>query len=134
MPADAYSASLKGLSVNLLVKDVEDSVAFARQVLGATVHYSDVDFAALESCGTAWCVHADHTYDHHPLCAIANARDGRGAGVEIRLHGIDPDTAEAKAHELGYTVLSGAVDKPHGLREVYLLDGDGYCWVPDVPL
>ena len=54
--------------------------------------------------------------------------------IEIRLHGIDPDTAEAKAHELGYTVLSGAVDKPHGLREVYLLDGDGYCWVPDVPL
>ena len=42
--------------------------------------------------------------------------------------------AEAVARELGYTVLDGAADKPHGLREVYIVDADGYLWVPDVPL
>jgi hypothetical protein len=29
-------------------------------------------------------------------------------------------------------VLSEAADKPHGLRESYILDPDGYCWVPAV--
>ena len=35
---------------------------------------------------------------------------------------------------MGYTVLAGAMDKPHGLREVYLLDQDGYLWVPGIAL
>ena len=26
-----------------------------------------------------------------------------------------------------------ATDKPHGLREAYILDPDGYCWVPGRP-
>ncbi len=30
-------------------------------------------------------------------------------------------------------VLAGAMDKPHGLREAYILDDSGYLWVPDVP-
>ena len=65
--------------------------------------------------------------------AVANV-EGRGAAAEFRLHGIDLDKAEANARTQGYTVLAGALDKPHGLREAYILDPDGYCWVPDVPL
>ena len=30
----------------------------------------------------------------------------------------------------GYTVLAKAADKPHGLREVDIVDPDGYIWVP----
>ena len=33
---------------------------------------------------------------------------------------------------LGFKVLVGTTDKPHGLREAYLVDADGYVWVPDV--
>ena len=33
---------------------------------------------------------------------------------------------------LGHHVLAEAADKPHGLRESYILDPDGYCWVPAV--
>ena len=33
---------------------------------------------------------------------------------------------------LGFKVLVGTTDKPHGLREAYLVDDDGYVWVPDV--
>jgi hypothetical protein len=54
-------------------------------------------------------------------------------GAELRLHGRDPDAAEAAAKRLGYTVLASATDKPHGLREVFLIDSDGYLWVPDIP-
>jgi hypothetical protein len=30
-------------------------------------------------------------------------------------------------------VLAETQDKPHGLRECYLVDPDGYVWVPGVP-
>jgi len=59
----------------------------------------------------------------------------RGAGVELRLHGCDPDIAAAKALELGFVVLDGPRDQPeHGLREAHIVDADGYVWVPDLPL
>jgi len=48
------------------------------------------------------------------------------------LHGCDPDEAEAAARRLGFKVLVETTDKPHGLREAYLVDADGYVWVPDV--
>jgi hypothetical protein len=41
---------------------------------------------------------------------------------------------ETLARDGGYTVLAGALDKSHGLREAYILNPDGYCWVPDIPL
>ena len=76
---------------------------------------------------------ADHTYDQHPMYSQLVAGDVRGVGAELRLHGRDPDAAEAAARRLGATVLAPAADKPHGLREAYLLDPNGYIWVPDVP-
>ena len=44
------------------------------------------------------------------------------------------DAAAVTAEGLGYTVLAGAADKPHGLREAYIADPDGYVWVLDRPL
>lgn len=78
-------------------------------------------------------LHADHTYLDHPLHASLGEDMPRGVGTELRLHGRNPDAAEAAARELGYTVLARATDKPHGLREAYLIDADGYLWVPDIP-
>jgi hypothetical protein len=78
-------------------------------------------------------LHADHTYLDHPLHASLGEDMPRGVGAELRLHGRHPDEAEAAARRLGFTVLAAAIDKPHGLREVYLVDPDGYLWVPDMP-
>ena len=134
MPAPAYGSSLTGLGVNLLVADVAISVAFAETVLGASVVYADPDFAVLRRDAMEWMLHADHTYERHPLTGFVKGLEGRGAGVELRLHGVDPDAAKRRAREAGHTVLAGAVDKPHGLREAYILNPDGYCWVPDLPV
>ena len=134
MTADDYGRSLSGLSVNLLVKDVTRSLEFHREVLGATELYSDVDFAAFEFSQAGWMLHADHTYDAHPLHSTLKTGQTRGIGAEIRLHGRDPDGAQAEAERLGYQVLQEATDKPHGVREVFLVDPDGYLWVPDIPL
>jgi catechol 2,3-dioxygenase-like lactoylglutathione lyase family enzyme len=136
MPAPAYGRELSemrtGLSINLLVADIARAVEFQTQVLGASVLYSDPDFVAVAGFGAQWCLHADHTYDKHPLSGIAGRETGRGAGAELRLFGCDPDRAEHAAQEHGFTVLAGSIDKPHGLRETYLLDAEGYCWVPSV--
>lgn len=134
MTAPDYGRSLRGLSINLLVKDVARAVAFAREVLGAELVYGDADFAVLRREGAEWMLHADHTYGSHPLLALTGDGVLRGAGVEIRLHDHDPDAAAARAASLGHTVLAGAADKPHGLREAYISDPDGYVWVIDSPL
>ena len=75
-------------------------------------------------------LHADHTYGEHPLLALTGDGAIRGAGAELRLYGIDPDAAEARARARGDTVLADSADKPHGLRECFLADPDGYVWVP----
>jgi catechol 2,3-dioxygenase-like lactoylglutathione lyase family enzyme len=134
MPAPRYSHTLQGLTINLLVRDVAKSLPFHREVLGAQVVYSDADFAVLRYGEVEWMLHADHTYLDHPLHASLAEEMPRGVGAELRLHGRNPDEAEAAAHRLGFAALAGAIDKPHGLREAYLVDPDGYLWVPDVPL
>lgn len=133
MPAPAYGRSLSGLTVNLLVRDIETALGFQREVLGAEVVYSDPDFAVVRFKDAEWMLHADHTYQDHPLHGSLKEDLIRGIGTELRLHGCDPDAAEKAARERGDTVFDGTADKPHGLREVYLIDPDGYIWVPDVP-
>ena len=133
MPAPEYGRSLTGLTVNLLVLDIGKSLPFHVKVLGARVVYSDPDIAVLRHAQAEWMLHARHTYDAHPLYTLPGGNTCPGVGPELRLHGRDPDAAERIAREQGYEVLACAADKPHRLREVYLVDGDGYLWVPDVP-
>ena len=137
MAADAYGRSLTGMGVNLLVREVARSVAFLTEVLGFERVYADADFAVLRHGGGEGgsqdvILHADHTYAEHPLLALTGDGALRGAGVELRLYGIDPDAAEARARARGETVFAETRDKPHGLRECYLADPDGYIWVPGV--
>jgi catechol 2,3-dioxygenase-like lactoylglutathione lyase family enzyme len=133
MPAPQYSRSLSGLTLNLLVHDIARALPFHREVLGAEVVYSDPDFAVLRFGEAEWMLHADHTYLDHPWHTLLSQCERRGIGAELRLHGRDPDAAEAAAKRLGHAVLASAIDKPHGLREAFLVDADGYVWVPDVP-
>jgi uncharacterized glyoxalase superfamily protein PhnB len=138
MSADDYGRSLKGLGVNLLVRDVGRSTLFAQTVLGAEIVYSDTDFAVLRQ-GPAgpgqaeWMLHADGTYHSHPLPGLLSDVQIRGVGVEIRLYHCDPDRAVAAAKAHDYHVLAPSADKPHGMREAHVFDPDGYCWVPSLP-
>ena len=132
MAADAYGRSLTGMGVNLLVREVARSVAFLTEVLGLERVYADADFAVLRHGNQDVILHADHAYAEHPLLALTGDGALRGAGVELRLYGIDPDAAEARARARGETVFAKTQDKPHGLRECYLADPDGYIWVPGI--
>jgi catechol 2,3-dioxygenase-like lactoylglutathione lyase family enzyme len=134
IPAPDYAHTLKGLSANLIVRDIRKAVDFQTQVLGVSVVYSDIDFAVIQGYGCQWMLHADHTYRGHPLEDMFEAVMPRGAGIELRLHGCDPDKAVTAALAYGFKVLSGAADKPYKLREAHLMDADGYVWVPDIPV
>ena len=135
MPIVDYAHSLTGLTVNILVKDVAEHVAFAREVLGLEIVHADADIAVYRHGGAQWMVHADHTYldSGNPMETVARSPATRGGAVELRVHHCDPDKAEAAARRAGFEILGATADKPHGLREVYLRDSEGYIWVPDVP-
>lgn len=135
MTAPDFGRSLRpGIGISLLVRDVGRTVTFAETVLGATTTYSDESFAALKLNGSDFMLHADHTYKHNPVSGLVRGVEGRGAGVELRVYGCDPDQAEARARNGNWIVLAGAADKPHGLRECIILDDDGFCWVPGIAL
>ena len=134
MPAADYGRALPTFTVNLLVRDVARAIPFYRDVLGASVRFSSADFAALAICGVDFMLHADHTYDHHPLYTELSGAERRGVGVELRVLGIDPDEAEARARKFGARVLQEAKDFPHGWRDVMVQDPDGYTWAVGVKL
>ena len=113
-----------------MVNDIHKATEFIENVIEADVIYKDIDFAAIEGFGSKWCFHADHTYDRHSLTDFINIKNKRGEGVELRLLGCNPDRAEMRATKHGFKVISKSQDKPHGLRECYIIDSAGYCWVP----
>lgn len=128
MPADDYGRSLPAFTANLIVSNLETSLAFYRQVLGATVHYSDPDFAALRLNGVEFMLHADHAYDQHPWFPRLARGEPRGLGAELRMFGLDPDGVESRARAAGAAVLLPAQDMRHGWRETIVADPDGYAW------
>ncbi len=132
MSTGEYAARLKGLTINLMYQDVMAAVPFHTEVLGATAEYTCADFASFSFDGFTWMLHADHTYDGHPLHRMLKADLDRGVGAELRLHGRDPDAACEAAQRLGCTILEPATSKGHGTREAFILDTEGYLWVPDV--
>ncbi|NIA68109.1 glyoxalase [Pelagibius litoralis] len=130
MSADAYGRSLTGFGVNMLVRDMARSLAFLSEVLQIETVYSDRDFAVCRYRGQEWMLHSDASYHSNPLLSLTGDGAIRGAGLELRLYGIDPDAAAARAEAGGHHLLQAPADKPHGLREAFIVDPDGYVWVP----
>lgn len=132
--ADEYGRTLPYFTVNLLVRDLQRSVAFYREVLGATVAYSDPDFAALRLKDLEFMLHADHAYDHHAWFGDLARDERRGLGAELRLFQTDPDLIESRARNFGASILQPSQDMPHGWRDVIIADPDGYTWAIGIAL
>jgi uncharacterized glyoxalase superfamily protein PhnB len=132
MPADDYGRGMRTFSVNLLVRELRVSLAFYERVLGAAVRYADDDFAVVKLLDFELMLHADHTYDHHPVYERLQTPGLRGTGAELRVFGIDPDLLEQRAREAGATIIQTTRDFSHGWRDVMLADPDGYIWAVGV--
>ena len=128
--AEDFGASLTGLGVNILVTDVRETARFLAEVFDMGIHRLSDDFAIVTYGTQVFQLHSDGTYHSNPLQGLLPENPPRGAGLELRLYDSDPEQAVAKAKEAGGTILQEPTDKPHGLREAYILDRDGYAWVP----
>ena len=128
--ANDFGASLRGLGLNLLVRDVAAQIAFLETVFGMKAFQPTADFAIMTYGDQVFQLHSDGTYHSNPLLTLLPENPPRGAGIEIRLYDTDPTDACAKAENAGGTILQEPTDKPHGLHEAYILCENGYAWVP----
>ena len=130
LSAPDYGRSLTGLGFSLIVGDLTRSIHLITQVLGGTLLFRTDAFAALKLCGNDLMLHVKSTYARNELHPTLESDAPRGVGVELRCFDVDPDKAEVRARDFGYTILAGSLDKPHGLRECMILDDDGFVWIP----
>ncbi len=131
---EEFGSALRGLGINILVRDVPAQCAFLAEVFGMGIHRKSADFAIVTYGAQVFQVHADGTYHSHPLLGLLPEQPPRGAGLEIRLYDSDPDAAATRAEALGAMILQPPTDKPHGLREACILCENGYAWVPSRPV
>lgn len=131
-----FGRSLRGLGINLLVRDVLSTQQFLTAVFGMRSARVSADFAMMLYGEQLFQLHADSTYHSHPLPSLLPENGARGAGLAICLFDTDPDTAielaGKNAHES--TILEMPSNKPHGLRECTILCENGYAWVASRPL
>ncbi len=130
--AEDFGRSLKGLGLNLLVRDVAGLVDFLVSVFDMTAHRQSEDFAIIAYGDQLFQIHADHTYHSHPLPSLLPENGARGGGIEIRLYNSDPDKAAqtAREHPHRCQILQEPTNKPHGLRECVILCENGFAWLP----
>ena len=129
-----YGKSLTGIGINLLVRNVEKTAAFLEEVLQTQTIRTNSNFAIIRYHDEHFMLHQDGTYAENELLSILPEAGARGAGIELRFYHTDPDEAEARANKLAdiyqCSVLRSCSDRPHGLRECFILSEDGYCFVP----
>ena len=130
--AGDFGRSLRGIGLNLVVRDVQALVSFLVDVFGMRAHRVSKDFAILTYGEQVMQIHADHTYHSNPLPALIPEAGPRGGGVELRLYDTDPDqaTMRARGHAHDAVVLDEPANHPHGLREAIILCENGYAWIP----
>ena len=130
LDADTFGCSLRGMGLNLLVRDVGAEVDFLKAVFGMQAFQPTADFAIMTYGDQVFQLHSDGTYHSNPLQGLLPENPPRGGGIEIRLYDTDPEEAVGMAKAHGGTILQEPTDKPHGLREAYILCENGYAWVP----
>lgn len=131
--ADSFGRSLRGIGLNLVVRDVLAEISFLETVFEMKAHQPSKDFAIVTYGEQVFQLHSDGTYAENPLLGLLPENPPRGAGIEIRLYDSDPDLAVERAEQADFTILQEPTDKPHGLREAFILCDNGYAWVPSRP-
>jgi hypothetical protein len=128
--ADDFGRSLRGIGLNLLVHDVVEQCRFLETVFLTKSYRVSADFAIVTYGDQVFQLHSDGTYHSNPLQGLLPDNPPRGGGIEIRLYDTDPEEAVARAKAIDAVILQEPTDKPHGLREAYILCENGYAWVP----
>ena len=94
------------------IGEIDRSVAFYRDVLGAEIHYRDIDFAAVRFGPAEVMLHADHTHD----TLDATARFVADARCVVRRGGLDRPAGPGHRRSAGRPGLRAGLDNPRAAR------------------
>ena len=115
--------------VELFVEDVDASARFYAEALGFEVERREPGYAHLRrgdaELGLASVTLLPEDGPGPAFTRKAVAR-GRGAGVEIVLEVDDLSKAAQAVEAGGYALLEPEQDRPWGLRDLRVIDPDGY--------
>jgi len=137
---DDLGKNLVGFGVNIICPNpliYAPSIArvFSLNLIRVDEFYAILTWDNNANFGNLIQVHSDCSYKKTPYCKYFGNSEPRGLGVELRLFNVSPDKSVELANiEQGWQVIQSPTDKEHGLREAFLLDSIGFCWVPSVPL
>ena len=81
--AESFGAGLRGIGLNLLVRDVKAECSFLETVFGRSAHQPTEDFAIVRYGDQVFQLHSDGTYHSNPLLGLLPEQPPRGAGIEI---------------------------------------------------
>jgi len=103
--ADGFGRSLRGIGVNLLVRDVRAECAFLETVFDLKSHQVTVDFAIVTYGEQVFQLHSDSTLHAYPFLGLFPDSPPRGGGIEMRHYDSDPEFASKVAWVFGAAML-----------------------------
>lgn len=109
------------------------TAAFLKAVFDVGVHRLSDGFAIVTCGKDVFQLHGDGTYHSNPLLSLLPENPPRGAGIEIHFYGADSDIAFERTTSQGAAILQTPTDKPHGMRDCYILSADGYAFTDNRP-
>ena len=117
------------LRLELFVKDVAESVAFYRDVLGFVVESEAPDYVAMRLGDVVFGIgpQAGLPAGHHFSAALDQPK---GTGVEIVIEVHDIDALYGRVGAAGYPVSTPLKKRPWGLTDFRIVDPDGYFLRP----
>ena len=137
---DELGKNLVGFGVNIICPNpliYAPSIArvFSLNLIRVDEFYALLTWDENANFGSLIQVHSDFSYKKTPYYKYFDDSRPRGLGAELRLFNVCPDkSVELASIEQGWQVIESPTNKEHGLREAFLLDSVGFCWVPSVPL
>ena len=108
--AGVFGAGLRGLGLNIVVRDVRTTAAFLETVFGMGIHRLSADFAIVTYGDTVFQLHSDGTYASNPLLALLPENPPRGCGIELRLYDSDPEAEYQETVHKSNAIRRAAAD------------------------
>ena len=113
-------------AINLIVRDLERSTAFYRDVFGLAVQHEDEDTAMFRFKDTYFFLQRGPVHEDAPAGEVLDLAE-RGIGqFVIIVPDVDAVRDEVAQHEVA--VISGPADRDWGMRTMTFADPGGHTW------
>ena len=113
-------------AINLIVRDLERSKAFYRDVFGLPLQHEDADTAMFRFADTYFFLQCGETHQDGPSGDVLSLAQ-KGVGQFV-IFVDDVDAVHAEFDQAQVATISGPADRDWGMRTLTLADPGGYTW------